>query len=127
MIHDGDNDINMYPLYVGWFIFQYEKQQTEKQLKRVDEEKCSINSELLQAREEVTKYQEEMGKSKGTQLDLEDRLEKLTLQIEYVSRAKEEVSNCRVSCLMIDHSIIHTTIRPSDGKIFSTLIFTIRW
>ncbi|CAG5135937.1 unnamed protein product, partial [Candidula unifasciata] len=69
---------------------QYEKQQAEKHLKRAEEEKSILNTELIQARVEASKHLEEVEKSKKAKLELEDKVEKLSLQVEFITKAREE-------------------------------------
>uniref|UniRef100_A0A2C9KXJ8 Myosin tail domain-containing protein n=1 Tax=Biomphalaria glabrata TaxID=6526 RepID=A0A2C9KXJ8_BIOGL len=70
---------------------QYEKQQAEKHLKRVEAEKQALNVELIQAKVELANIQEAGEKNKGASRELEDKVEKLTLEVEYITKAKLEV------------------------------------
>ncbi|CAL1539261.1 unnamed protein product [Lymnaea stagnalis] len=68
----------------------YEKQQAEKHLKRVEAEKAALSTELIQAKVEVANVQEAAKQSSGASRGLEDKVEKLTLELEYMSKAKLE-------------------------------------
>ncbi|XP_059141289.1 CAP-Gly domain-containing linker protein 1-like isoform X2 [Physella acuta] len=74
---------------------QYEKQQAEKHLKRVEGEKAALSTELIQARVEATNLQELVNKSKGASVGLEDKVEKLTLEVEVMTKAKQEAEKSR--------------------------------
>ncbi|KAH9525482.1 CAP-GLY domain-containing linker protein 1 [Bulinus truncatus] len=74
---------------------QYEKQQAEKLLKRVESEKATLSVELIQAKVELAGIQEVGEKSKGASRELEDKVEKLTLEVEYITKAKVEAEKLR--------------------------------
>ncbi|KAK0058804.1 CAP-Gly domain-containing linker protein 1 [Biomphalaria pfeifferi] len=74
---------------------QYEKQHAEKHLKRVEAEKQALNVELIQAKVELANIQEAGEKNKGASRELEDKVEKLTLEVEYITKAKLEAEKSR--------------------------------
>ncbi|GFS02320.1 CAP-Gly domain-containing linker protein 1 [Elysia marginata] len=70
--------------------YQHEKNQIEKRLKRAEEEKSAASQELIAARVEVAGLKEQAEKAQGGNTELQDKLEKLTLELEYATKLKEE-------------------------------------
>ncbi|KAK3740835.1 hypothetical protein RRG08_042819 [Elysia crispata] len=70
---------------------QHEKGQMEKRMKRAEEEKSIASQELIAANVEVASLKEKADKAQGGTTELQDKLEKLSLELEYATKLKEEV------------------------------------
>uniref|UniRef100_K1QD45 CAP-Gly domain-containing linker protein 1 n=1 Tax=Magallana gigas TaxID=29159 RepID=K1QD45_MAGGI len=69
---------------------QFEKEKTEKQVKRLESERDSANTELIQARVEVSKAQSEREKFTADLSALEERLQDLGEEVEKANKARNQ-------------------------------------
>ncbi|XP_078338772.1 uncharacterized protein LOC111135171 isoform X16 [Crassostrea virginica] len=71
--------------------WKFEKEKTEKQMKRLESEKDSANAELIQARVEVAKTQSEREKFTADLSALEEKLQDLGGEMEKAHKAKSQI------------------------------------
>nr|XP_022340702.1 CAP-Gly domain-containing linker protein 1-like isoform X22 [Crassostrea virginica] len=71
--------------------WKFEKEKTEKQMKRLESEKDSANAELIQARVEVAKAQSEREKFTADLSALEEKLQDLGGEMEKAHKAKSQI------------------------------------
>ena len=68
-------------------------------MKRAEEEKSIASQELIAANVEVASLKEKADKAQGGTTELQDKLEKLSLELEYATKLKEEVWLFQISLL----------------------------
>ena len=74
-------------------------------MKRAEEEKATASQELIAARVEVAGLKEDAEKAQGGTTELRDKLEKLSLELEYATKRKEEVSPRSVMLIVLRISL----------------------
>ena len=75
-----------------YVLFQYEKEKAEKSVKRVEGERDLLNTELIQARVQLSKAQSQGEDFTKQQMALQEQVEDLQADKERVLRSKQEVS-----------------------------------
>jgi uncharacterized protein (DUF3084 family) len=74
-------------------LLQYEKEKAEKSQKRVEGERDGLNTELIQARVELSKVQGQSQQVTQQQAALQETIDDLTADKEIMLKAKQEVSH----------------------------------
>ncbi|KAK7088112.1 hypothetical protein V1264_022072 [Littorina saxatilis] len=74
---------------------KYEKEKAEKSVKRVEGERDAVNTELIQARVELSKVQSQSGDVAKQQAALQEQIDDLEADKERLQRAKQEAEKQR--------------------------------
>lgn len=88
--------------------FQFEKEKVEKQVKRLESERDSLNSELIQLKVEATKSQSTFDQAAQEKAKAEEKIQDLKEEMERLENMMAEVSECIL--VMLPDLMLYTVI-----------------